>query len=82
MHPTAVINVVGLTGAGAAPEAIRTAIGSLGAHTADYVKTGADVSPAAAGTLIQAAVGAGVNPRAFGPERTNVVALLLRSLQR
>lgn len=74
--------VVGLTGAGAAPEAIKTAIGALGAHTTDYVKTGADVSPAAAGTLIQAAVGAGVNPRAFGRDRTNVVALLLRSLQR
>lgn len=74
--------VVGLTGAGAAPEAIRTAIDSLGAHTVDYVKTGTDVSPAAAGTLIQAAVGAGVNPRAFGDARTNVVALLLRTLQR
>lgn len=74
--------VVGLTAAGAAPAAIAAGIASLGANTAAYVGTGSDVSPAAAGTLIQAAVGANTNPRAFGPARTNVVALLLRTLQK
>lgn len=74
--------VVGLSGAGAAPEAIKAGITALGENTAAYVKTGTDVSPAAAGTLIQAAVGAGVNPRAFGKARTNVVAALLRTLQK
>jgi hypothetical protein len=73
--------VVALGAAGAAPRAQAIGISSLGAHVVDYVGAGATASPAAAGTLIQAAVGAGRNPRSFGPGRVNLVSVLLGTLR-
>lgn len=74
--------VLGLAAAGAAPARIDTAIKALRRGAGDFVGAGAAASPAAAGTVIQAAVAAGDNPRAFGPTRTNLVATLLATLQR
>jgi len=74
--------VAALASAGAAPRAIAVGIAALGRNTAAYVGAGPTASPAAAGTLIQAAVGAGRNPRAFGNAGTNLVSVLLGTLQR
>jgi len=57
-------------------------ITALGRNTADYTGVGAAASPAATGTLIQAAVATGKDPRAFGTKRTNLVALLTGTVRR
>ena len=73
--------VIGLAAAGAAPSGIATAIRALGRNVTAFVGTGTTASPAAAGTLIQAAVAAGARPRSFGPARSNLITLLLRTLR-
>lgn len=57
-------------------------ITALGRNTAAYTGTGTSASAAATGTLIQAAVATGTNPRSFGAKKTNLVALLLGTLQK
>lgn len=74
--------VVGLAAAGAAPGAVTTGIRALGRNVNAYVGSGSTASPAAAGTLIQAAVLAGAAPRSFGTGRTNLVAVLLATQRR
>jgi hypothetical protein len=73
--------VLALASAGAAPRAIAVGIAALARSTAAYVGTGPTASPAAAGTLIQATLGAGRNPRAFGAAKTDLVSVLLGTLQ-
>ncbi len=73
--------VVGLGAAGAAPAAQRIGITSLGAHTAEYASPKGVVSPAALGTLIQAAVAAGTSPKSFGATKANLVAQLLGTVR-
>ncbi len=73
--------VLGLAAAGASPEGIATGVRSLGRNTTAFVGSGASVSPAAAGTLIQVAAVTGAKPRSFGTGRTNLVSLLLGTLQ-
>lgn len=58
------------------------AIAALGRNAAAYTGTGAAANPAATGTLIQAAVATGKNPRSFGSTKTNLVSLLLGTLQK
>ena len=74
--------VVALASAGAAPAALRIGIAALGAHTDEYVAPKAVGSPAALGTLIQAAVGAGASPRSFGTTKANLITLLLATLRK
>ncbi len=74
--------VMALASAGAAPSGIRVGIRALGRNTVAFVGSGSTASPAATGTLIQAAVAAGRNPRSFGTTGTNLVSLLLGTLQK
>jgi hypothetical protein len=74
--------LVALGDAGAAPAAQRIGIAALGAHTADYVTPKGVASPAALGTLIQAAVGCGSNPRSFGTTKANLVSQLLSTVRK
>lgn len=74
--------VLALAAARAGATGMAVGITALGRNTAAYVGSGATVSPAATGTLIQAAVATGKNPRAFGVGTTNLVRLLAGTLQR
>lgn len=74
--------IVGLSSAGAAPAALRIGMAALGAHTGEYVAPKGVSSPAALGTLIQAAVGAGASPRSFGTTKANLVSQLLGTVRR
>ncbi len=74
--------VLALASAKRGATGISVGITALGRNTAAYVGTGATANAAAAGTLIQAAVASGRNPRAFGTSSTNLVRLLTGTLQR
>lgn len=79
---TTATGVLALASARRGAAGITAGITALGRSTAAYVGTGATASPAATGTLIQAAVAAGRDPRSFGTAKTNLVRLLAGTLQR
>lgn len=74
--------VLALAAAGGARPAVVLGLKALGANLAAYTGTGATTSPAALGTLIQAAVAGDTSPRRFGTGRTNLVVTLLATLQK
>ena len=74
--------VIGLAAAGGARPAVAVGISALGANVIAYTGTGGSASPAALGTLIQAAVAGGASPRRFGTAKTNLVVDLLATLQK
>ena len=73
---------IALSAAGGARRAVTVALTALGENSAAYTGSGATASPAALGTLIQAATAGRANPRAFGEARTNLVAALLATQQK
>jgi len=74
--------VIGLAAAGGARPAVVAGLKALGANTVEYTGSGATASPAALGTLIQAAVAGGASPRKFGATKTNLVVSLLATVQK
>lgn len=74
--------VIALASAGRGPLGLKLGINALGRNATAYVGSGATASPAAIGTLIQAAVASGRDPRSFGPARLDLVRLLAGTLQR
>jgi hypothetical protein len=74
--------VIALASARTGAAGMAVGIRALGANVAAYTGTDAAVSPAATGTLIQAAVATGRSPRSFGTLNTNLVRLLMGTLQR
>ncbi len=74
--------VLALASARTGAAGVRAGITTLGRNVAAYTGTGATASPAATGTLIQAAVATGRDPRSFGTARTNLVRLLGATLRR
>lgn len=74
--------VIALAAARSGAAGMAIGISALGRNTAAYTGTGSTASPAATGTLLQAAVATGKNPRAFGSTRVNLVQLLTATLRR
>jgi hypothetical protein len=79
---TTAVASLALSAAGGAPRGVSIALAALGQNTTAYTGSGATASPAALGTLIQAAAAGGANPRKFGSTRANLVAILLATLQK
>lgn len=74
--------VIGLAASGGARPAVVIGLKALGANTVEYTGSGTTASPAALGTLIQAAVAGGTSPRRFGTTKTNLVVNLLATVQK
>lgn len=74
--------VIGLAAAGGASRAVAVGLRALGDNQAAYIGQGAGTSPAAVGTLIQAATASGADPRSFGRGAVNLVSRLLATLQK
>jgi hypothetical protein len=56
---------------------MQTATRLLLRNVNDYVLSGDDTMPAAIGTLLLVARATGNSPRAFGPQRINLISRLL-----
>ncbi len=74
--------VIALAAAGGAQPAVALGVKALGANVVAYTGIGPTASPAALGTLIQAAVVSGTSPRRFGTPSTNLVVSLLATVQK
>ncbi|MHB1066446.1 MAG: prenyltransferase/squalene oxidase repeat-containing protein [Candidatus Nanopelagicales bacterium] len=74
--------VIALASAGAGRRGVAAGIAALGRNATAYTGSGATASPAAVGTLIQAAVATGKDPRRFGPTRQDLLRLLAGTLTR
>lgn len=74
--------VIGLAASGGARPAVVVGLKALGGNTLAYTGSGTTASPAALGTLIQAAVAGGTSPRRFGATRINLVVNLLATVQK
>ena len=75
--------VVGLARAGYSTQAIKKMNETLAKKQNDYIYAdGKQPNPAAVGTLILAAKAAGDAPRFYGPKQTDLIALLLKSMQK
>jgi hypothetical protein len=69
--------IIALRNAGYGASAMQSATRLLLRNVDDYVLTGDDTMPAAIGTLLLVARATGSAPRAFGPQRINLVSQLL-----
>jgi hypothetical protein len=69
--------IIALRNAGYGASAMQSATRLLLRNVDDYVLTGDDTMPAAIGTLLLVARATGSAPRAFGPQRINLVSKLL-----
>jgi len=69
--------IIALRNAGYGAIAMQSAARLLIRNVDDYVLTGGDTMPAAIGTLLLVARATGSEPRAFGPQRINLVSKLL-----
>ena len=69
--------IIALRNAGFGANAMHAATRALLRHVEDYILSGDDTMPAAIGTLLLVARATGSAPRAFGPQRIDLVARLL-----